>query len=265
MSETSTNIAEIQGIFFECFVGIYVSGLLATFFYAGYKELKSINPNSSVTNELRLSTAVKLGSIVPISSVSGGGTSSSGDYNPDAKATQEAIPVAGARVQKSKMRLCRQIFYRIMRYKTIYLSIIVHLADIVTDYLILIQYVFFAMDEYFHNKDYENINYVGVSIGSILIILSNKILSSYYIWQFTSNPFDILLNFFDFYLFKEILVSHESGNKTDLLQFMQKIEKLYESSPQFLLQSYVLLRSSQNFNIGGQGIYAVQLCDRTPL
>lgn len=43
---------------------------------------------------------------------------------------------------------------------------------------------------------------------------------------FTESTFDVFLNLFDFYIFREIYASHASGNKTDLMQFLQKIEKV---------------------------------------
>ena len=64
----------------------------------------------------------------------------------------------------------------------------------------------------------ENVDYLWVSIAAGCIIVFNRILSCYYILKFTESYFDMILNIFDFYIFREIFASHESGNKTDLMQ-----------------------------------------------
>ena len=96
----------------------------------------------------------------------------------------------------------------------------------ITDYLILCQYILFAIDETYYKNNYPNIDYLAVSIYGALIIILNRILGCYYIYIFTENYFDVFLGFIDFYIFKEIIASHNSGNKTDLMQFLQKIEKV---------------------------------------
>ena len=154
---------------------------------------------------------------------------------------------------------CQRILGRVEKYKSIYLSVIIHFSDVITDYLVLIQYVFYAYDEYFgENSNHPNINYLFASILSFLTIFLNKVFSSYYIWIFTHNIWDIMLNMFDFYIFKQVCASHETGNKTDLLAYLQKLEKVFESSPQFTIQTFVLLRSQTQNNIsysnGGTGI-----------
>ena len=85
------------------------------------------------------------------------------------------------------------------------------------------------MDELNDIEDYPNVNYFYVSVFSILTIVVNKIFSCWYVWNFTHNTCDIILNVFDFYIFKEIYASHLIGNKTDLMQFLQKIERIFES------------------------------------
>ena len=69
-----------------------------------------------------------------------------------------------------------------------------------------------------------------MAIGSFLVIFLSKMLSSYFVYKFTHSKFDVLLNMFDVYFFKEIIASHESGNKTDVMQYLQKIEKIFESA-----------------------------------
>lgn len=100
------------------------------------------------------------------------------------------------------------------------MTAIIHLADVVTDYLILCQFILLALDE-ISGTEYDHINYVYVSLLSIFTIMINKTISSYHIYKFSKSIWDVILNIFDCYIFKEIVASHESGNKTDLMQFLQ--------------------------------------------
>ena len=134
----------------------------------------------------------------------------------------------GSRRKEEVKKCLGKVWKQFFRYKSIYLAAVIHFSDVITDYLVLIQYVVLA----FANND-KNINYVYVSIASILTIILNKILTSYYILKFTKNKWDVLLNIFDFYIFIEIYASHKNGNKTDLMKYLQKIERVFESSPQF--------------------------------
>ena len=147
----------------------------------------------------------------------------------------------------------KQALMRILKFKSIYMTVIIHFSDVMTDYLVLIQYIF----HYYYKHSDDNVNYLFVSLFSFLTIFLNKLLSSYYVWQFTQNIFDVIFNVFDFYIFKEVLASHESGNKTDLLMYLQKIERIFESSPQFAIQTYVVLRGD-TINSSGL-VYLVQI------
>ena len=123
------------------------------------------------------------------------------------------------------------IFKRIKKYESIYLTAIIHFSDVITDYLVLIQYILFGLTERMDNGiSYPGVDYVFVAVLSLITIVLNKILSCYYVWLFTENIWDVVLNILDFYIFKEIYASHESGNRTDLMQYLQKIERIFERS-----------------------------------
>lgn len=132
---------------------------------------------------------------------------------------------------------------QVWKNKSIYLACIIHFGDRITDYLVLIQYGIFAWYHYY----FDHIEYHIVFGVSIFIILINKVVSCIYIWRFTYNRISALLNFLDLYIFTEVLASHKVGNQTDLFRFMQKLEKLLESAPQFMTQAYVLLRDTADF------------------
>ena len=108
-------------------------------------------------------------------------------------------------------QILKQLLKRTNKYKSIYLTVIVHLTDVVTDYLVLCQYIVFAIDETNNVKKFDNIDYFWVSVSAAFTIIANKILSSYFVYRFTRSWFDVLLNVGDFYIFKEIIASHQSG------------------------------------------------------
>ena len=144
-----------------------------------------------------------------------------------------------------RQRQEQTIFLRVWKYRSIYLSWIIHFSDVITDYLIIAQYYIYSLNYNHYNN---NVDYRLVTLASILTIVLNKIMSGYYIWKFTNSKINTLLNIFDFYIFKEVYASHYSGNQTDLFKFLQKIERVFESTPQFVIQTYVLLRDNNNIN-----------------
>ena len=113
---------------------------------------------------------------------------------------------------KSFWKFIQKYISRLDKYKSIYITGIVHFVDVLTDYLVLCQYVMYAIEEC-NGKNYENIDYVVVSISSFLIIVLSKIISCWYVYKFTENGWKTLLNFLDGYIYVEIFQSHKTGNK----------------------------------------------------
>ena len=115
-------------------------------------------------------------------------------------------------MKNSKLSFFKRVWKRFKNYRGIYITAIIHCADVITDYLVLCQYIFFAIDEQtVSDCNYENINYTAMAIASFLAILLSRLLSCHYINIFTHNKWDLFLNLFDLYIFKEILASHQTG------------------------------------------------------
>ena len=49
--------------------------------------------------------------------------------------------------KRSKKKWISKIIKRIKKYKAIYLTAIIHFSDVITDYLVLCQYVLYAIDQ----------------------------------------------------------------------------------------------------------------------
>ena len=93
----------------------------------------------------------------------------------------------------------KELWKRIKECKSIYLTMIVHLADVLTDYLILCQYIVYAINQHNNNNNSDvncaNIDYLWVSIASFSVILFSKILFCWYVWKVTENKFDIFFKY----------------------------------------------------------------------
>ena len=143
----------------------------------------------------------------------------------------------------SKKRM-KSIGKRIWKYRSIYLTILIHFSDVVTDYLIFLEYLVKAQLEYRYGTDtFENVDYIGACIMFLLILIVHKAVSSIYYYRYTNNILFVILHIFDFSIFVEMAESHKHETETDLLLFLQKMERLLESAPQFILQTYILFRN----------------------
>ena len=246
-STDSDPLREIQYIFGFVYVGIYGFGLIATLFASIYVEIKQsyqssqsnqyVTSNNNTSNELAL--VVKKNAAMSIANSDTANKIDEEDIVVKTiGTTTEAIEENELKHQtnivssintNNKGCTCsvatfKQIFQRIKQYKSIYLTSIIHFSDVITDYLVLTQYLVFAFDENYESQN-NGVSYLLAAILSLLTIIMNKIFSCYYIYTFTHNYIYVLANIFDFYIFKEIYDSHKSKNKTDLLQYLQKIEK----------------------------------------
>ena len=91
-------------------------------------------------------------------------------------------------------KILKMIWKRANHYKGIYLTTIIHFSDVITDYLIFVQYALFALDENLYNSPKSNINYLWVSIAAFSILIANRILGCYFIWlSFTPFVFFFVL------------------------------------------------------------------------
>eukprot|EP01084_Bolivina_argentea_P055162 101142_1 len=159
----------------------------------------------------------------------------------------------------------RKVGKTIIRIKGIYFIIFVHIFDTITDFLIILEWYIkgtYEQDES-NNIDFPNINYYGCFMLSIFILLFYRILSAHYIFNYYKQSqlyaiFHAILQFADLSLFYEVYQSHLHKSATDNLSYISKLEKTFESSPQLILQLYVLMRElSQNQQISAITIISI--------
>ena len=84
----------------------------------------------------------------------------------------------------------------------------VYLGGLSTSYVVLRQHFFYSYDNH-----YPHVNYLFLSIGLLLTLILDKALNSDYVCLLRKNSFDMMLNIFDFCIFKQLLASHKSGDK----------------------------------------------------
>ena len=227
-NQASDYLDDIQLVFLIVYVVIYAAGLVGTFFYAIYVESAPVSSSSSEKNSKSGQSKSKTGQIVTAITTTLT-LNDPQDFGSGAEIENVNSNKGCCKSRKSCFICVRQVIKRVRRYKSVYLTAIIHFSDVITDYLVLAQYIVFAIDELTISKfNHPNINYLFVALASALTIILNKILSSYIIWKFTQDIWDVILNVCDFYIFKEIIASHKCGNKTDLMQFLQKVEKIFE-------------------------------------
>eukprot|EP01084_Bolivina_argentea_P055165 101145_1 len=134
-----------------------------------------------------------------------------------------------------------------MRLRAIYFVILVHIFDTLTDFLIMLEW--FVKGSYEMNGDceFQNINYLGCFYCAVVILLFYRILSAHYVYKYYQQSkikaiIQSILQFLDISIFYEVYQSHLHQSTTDNLSYLSKLEKTFESSPQLILQLYVLMR-----------------------
>ena len=144
---------------------------------------------------------------------------------------------------KSMVKLIlREVWY----IRGIYFIIMIHLFDTITDYLLLIEWYYYGLSDTNDN----DINYFGVFVVSIIILLIYRLVSGYYLYEYYQKSLIHLIGqLIDINIIWEVKESHLHYKLTDNLRYLSKLEKSYESAPQLLLQLYVILRTINNENV----------------
>eukprot|EP01084_Bolivina_argentea_P105496 188919_1 len=149
--------------------------------------------------------------------------------------------------KKSCFTKIKTIGHEMMRLRNIYFVIIVHLFDTLTDFLIALEWYIKGDKERKNIIDCPNINYLGCFYVAMVILLFYRILSARYIYQYYQQTrlkaiLSSIAQFLDIAIFNEVYQSHIHSSQTDNLSYLSKLEKTFESSPQLILQTYVLMR-----------------------
>eukprot|EP01084_Bolivina_argentea_P025301 47041_1 len=158
---------------------------------------------------------------------------------------------------KKKQNTClsqiKQVGKTMNRLRSIYFVILVHIFDTLTDFLIMLEW--YIKGQYEKNKSncsFPSISYMGCFYCAVIILLFYRVLSAHYVYQYYKQSHckaivQSILQFFDISIFFEVYQSHLHQATTDNLSYLSKLEKTFESSPQLILQVYVLMRELAQF------------------
>ena len=93
---------------------------------------------------------------------------------------------------------------------------------------------------------------LGLSISALLAFSLYRFISSYLIFKYTKDWKRIFTQLLDLDIFKTIYIAHylERDCVCDLQRWLQKLEAIFESAPQALLQIVFLTLSDKGINLG---------------
>ena len=158
--------------------------------------------------------------------------------------------------------------------KGLLLSGVAHFFDTATDIGLIIEWYYLWQRQEEKHVGYtylENIDMFVFFILAFVVLIYYRIVSTYYVWQFTRSKLDSILQFvFDFYLIKLIyynLAKMRSHKKLELVKIMRGIEGSNESAFQSVLTLTFLLKTNfvgfntgdddNNYNIDSGGTLAI--------
>eukprot|EP01083_Nonionella_stella_P213424 769806_1 len=121
------------------------------------------------------------------------------------------------------IRRLRKIGREMMRLRSIYFVIVVHIFDTLTDFLIMLEWYIKGHNEKGGIIDCPAINYLGCFYFSVIILLFYRTLSAHYIYKYyqqsqSKASMFAIAQFLDISIFYEVYQSHIHSSQTDNLQ-----------------------------------------------
>lgn len=131
--------------------------------------------------------------------------------------------------------------------KRMYAPMIVHIFDTASDAGVLVEWFILSRREQTDHEDSDPVPYLNMTamfwcnLGSILLY---RLLSTIWVYRLTVSISQAVLQFFDLLLFKAIYVCYKlkRTEPSNPQMFLQKLEGVFESTPQALLQLVYSLR-----------------------
>eukprot|EP01083_Nonionella_stella_P074232 201298_1 len=155
---------------------------------------------------------------------------------------------------KTKTKTFSQLWARtIWKMRSVYGGLVVHCFDVLTDVLVIIQWMQLPDD------DVEHVNPQIMAYSGISVVAGSKIISSIAIFVKEGNPRRAALQFVDLLIFEEIYETHKkiisqiknrkSIKEKDIaiestlsFKYVRNLEAVFESIPQSVLQLVFIMR-----------------------
>ena len=157
-----------------------------------------------------------------------------------------------------KQKGCWHYFKRWAMYtwtiRSMYAAAAVHIYDISTDIGVILEWYLLAYQQQTLGEDwalyevYKELNMTVLFIAALVALNVYRFISSFLLYNYTKKCARFFSQFFDLEIFRIIYINHklkrtEPGN---LHRFLSKIEAIFESSPQSVLQVICMLSYLQN-------------------
>eukprot|EP01083_Nonionella_stella_P018467 51477_1 len=173
--------------------------------------------------------------------------------------------------EKSKYSFCKLWFRIVWKMRTVYCGLAVHVFDVLTDALVIIEWWHLESDP---DVEIEHVDARVMAICGIIVLLLYKAVSVVAFWAKEASFSRCLLQFLDLLVFEEIYVSHtkiianyknqstksvsqthnkvtptsnEAIDTTTSFKFVRNLEAVFESIPQSILQLVFIIRTSGQY------------------
>eukprot|EP01083_Nonionella_stella_P314394 1132398_1 len=187
----------------------------------------------------------------------------------------EYLSAATNNDEKSKYSFCKLWFRIVWKMRSVYCSLAVHVFDVLTDALVIIEWWNLESDP---EVDIEHVDARAMAICGIIVLLLYKTVSVIAFWAKEASFLRCLFQFLDLLIFEEIYVSHtkivanfknqstkqastqtdtkvttsttkhgEAVDTTTSFKFVRNLEAIFESIPQAILQLVFIIRTSGQY------------------
>ena len=129
-----------------------------------------------------------------------------------------------------------------------YLPVLTHIIDQMTDVGVIVAFALLYIEEEEKGDNYcEDINPLWLLILSLCSFWFYRIISAISIYFQTKSIFRLLLQLFDFELFRALLVNYKlnSERPSNPQRWIQSLEAVWEAFPQSLIQLFYIYKTNQ--------------------
>eukprot|EP01084_Bolivina_argentea_P097960 176085_1 len=170
----------------------------------------------------------------------------------------------------SKMGFVKLWFKIVWKMRSVYVSLAVHIFDVLTDFLVILQW--WSLEE---KEDIQHIDARIMSLCGIAVLVFHKSISTIAFWMKEQNMYRCIFQLLDLLIFEEIYVSHQkivsqfrnqkeskssandsntntnndSIETTTSFKYIRSLEAVFESIPQSVLQTVFIIRTGGRYNI----------------
>eukprot|EP01084_Bolivina_argentea_P146545 256560_1 len=148
--------------------------------------------------------------------------------------------------KRSCMKIIIECAKIVWKKKSIYLALISHIADTSSDIGVIIEFNELRQSKL--NDSAAKINYEVLFYLSVFIIIFYRIISSILFYIFSRRMKDALLQFLDVKLFDIVYISWKNKyvEICSVQRYIHLIEAIFESAPQLLITTYILIASNDS-------------------